>query len=718
MYQKIYKNKIGEAIINIKKVKAGEKISCRLTYRAGIYGIDNSGSIKILFRMVSDFGEFQFDRPSEDNYIKISSNNQDVKFKIISKASGVEGKTDIRPWSRGFMIIIFGDYLNTGEEIYFDFKNWRQQTFCEKTFEFKILVDPFATGKYVELPKSPEIAILPSEPAMLIILAPTIATTGKKFNVLIKLEDIWGNPCVNRNGFFVIEQNAALKINKTKIAFSNGCVKIKIRSCEETLTYIHAKYKELKTFSNPIIIKKNLLRCNYWADLHAQSEETIGTNNILDYFKFARDLGFLDVISHQGNDFQITKKDWIKINQTTKMFNKENRFITFPGYEWSGNIPNGGDRNVIYENEGHPIYRSSHALIDDFSDIKTDAPDVKDLFKKISNIKKSLVIAHVGGRYANLDMHSKEKERAIEIHSCWGTFEWFLFDALRRNYKIGVVANSDGHNGRPGAEYPGLSHFGNYGGLTCVLSKKLTRKDIFQALNNRRTYATTGARIYLDVICYDHQKEVGMMGDIIKCGDDMRLKVSCAGTSAVDRIEVWNKDKIIYTHFPELKASEKAYIKIIWSGSESKGRDRNFLWKGSVKILKNNIKAIEKINFFMLSSFVKQIKNSIKFQGGTTGGVQGIILELEENTGQIEMDINGQKIILDIKNITNIPKAYRMNEFDAKVEAYTVMQNSNPELISFTLDLKKLNKGDNPIFAKVIQRDGHLAWSSPIYLVN
>lgn len=718
MYQQIYKNKIGSAKMNIQKAKAGEKISCRLTYRAGVYGIDNSGSIKILFRMVSDFGEFQFDKPADDNYIKISSNNQDVKFKIVSKSTGAEGKIDIRPWTRGFMVILFGDYLSADEEIYFDFKNWRQQTFCEKTFEFKILVDPFATGKYIESPKSPEIEIMPSEPARLIILAPTITKTGKQFNVLIKLEDIWGNPCVNINGFFIIEHNDTLKINKTKIAFTNGCVKINVQALRETLTYIHVKYKELKTFSNPIIIKKNILRCNYWADLHAQSEETIGTNNILDYFKFARDYGFLDVVSHQGNDFQMTKNDWIKINQATKIFNKENKFITFPGFEWSGNIPNGGDRNVIYKNEGHSIYRSSHALIDDFSDIKTDAPDVNDLFKKISDIEGSLVIAHVGGRYANLDMHSKEKERAIEVHSCWGTFEWFLFDALKRNYQIGVVANSDGHNGRPGAEYPGVAHFGNYGGLTSILSEKLTRKDIFQALKNRHTYATTGARIYLDVICYDHQEEVGIMGDIIKCGNDMRVKVSCVGTSAVDRIEIWNKDKIIYTHFPELKMSEKTYIKIIWSGSKSKGRDRNFLWNGSVKILKNNIKAVEKINFFMLSSFAVQIKNSIKFQGGTTGGVQGIILELEKNAGQIRMDINGAKIIMDIKNLTNIPEVYNMNKFDTKIEVYKVVKGSNPELISFTLDLKELNKKDNPIFAKVIQRDGNLAWSSPIYLVK
>ena len=43
----------------------------------------------------------------------------------------------------------------------------------------------------------------------------------------------------------------------------------------------------------------------FWGDLHGQTGETVGVNSIESYFDFARNLAFLDVTSHQGNDFQI-----------------------------------------------------------------------------------------------------------------------------------------------------------------------------------------------------------------------------------------------------------------------------------------------------------------------------------------------------------------------------------------------------------------------------
>ena len=78
----------------------------------------------------------------------------------------------------------------------------------------------------------------------------------------------------------------------------------------------------------------------------------------------------------------------------------------------------------------------------------------------------------------------------IEIYSDWGRFEWLLEDALSRGYKVGFVANSDGHKGRPGASHPGASTFGAYGGLTCVLAEVLTRDAIFEAIRQRRCYET------------------------------------------------------------------------------------------------------------------------------------------------------------------------------------------------------------------------------------
>ena len=87
-----------------------------------------------------------------------------------------------------------------------------------------------------------------------------------------------------------------------------------------------------------------------------------------------------------------------------------------------------------------------------------------------------------GGGHADMAMHTEGVEVAMEVHSAWGTFQWPVDDALKRGYRIGICANSDGHKTRPGASHPGASTFGSLGGLTCVLAKKLDRKNIHDAM--------------------------------------------------------------------------------------------------------------------------------------------------------------------------------------------------------------------------------------------
>ena len=56
-----------------------------------------------------------------------------------------------------------------------------------------------------------------------------------------------------------------------------------------------------------------------------------------------------------------------------------------------------------------------------------------------------LCIPHVGGRYANLHYaHDRLLERAVEVHSDWGTFDWLLMDAFATGARVGIAANSDG----------------------------------------------------------------------------------------------------------------------------------------------------------------------------------------------------------------------------------------------------------------------------------
>jgi len=237
-----------------------------------------------------------------------------------------------------------------------------------------------------------------------------------------------------------------------------------------------------------------------------------------------------------------------------------------PGYEWSGNSSKGGDRNVLFFNDGEKIFRSSHALVDDFSDLDTDAPTVKDLFQKLKN-KKAIVIAHVGGRYAEIVNHNERLEKLVEVHSVWGTFEWILFEALAKNMKVGVVANSDGHDGRVGSSYPGLSEFNNYGGLTCILADKLTRKSIFEALQNRHCYATTGARIFIDQKLIVADQRFLMGDEIMTDGKSAELQLKTVGTSGIEKIEVFDGKKVIHQWFPDIEIdNRKNGVKIIWQG--------------------------------------------------------------------------------------------------------------------------------------------------------
>ena len=146
--------------------------------------------------------------------------------------------------------------------------------------------------------------------------------------------------------------------------------------------------------------------------------------------------------SHQGNDLQITTPFWNHLNALTAELDTDGRFIAFPGYEWSGNTGLGGDRNVLFLEEGRQIHRSSHAFVDDLSDVDTDANSAADLFEVLKD-EDGVVFAHIGGRYADIAMsHDTRLERAVEVHSAWGTFEWLVHDAFEQGYRVSASART------------------------------------------------------------------------------------------------------------------------------------------------------------------------------------------------------------------------------------------------------------------------------------
>ena len=159
-----------------------------------------------------------------------------------------------------------------------------------------------------------------------------------------------------------------------------------------------------------------------------------------------------------------------------------NEFLTFPGYEWSAYESEGGHRNVFYASEYGEIFHSRTDFpvpADEDSPYKM-APTVPELYANLKDVKEQKVFVFEHSHSTNPSIHEPSLELAVEVHSGWGTFEWIIQDALRLGYRVGVVANSDGHRGRPGAEYPSsVIDGGAMGGLTAVLAEKLDRDTEF-----------------------------------------------------------------------------------------------------------------------------------------------------------------------------------------------------------------------------------------------
>jgi len=737
---------MGSATLDpVGEFTAGAFASFELTYTAGKFGIDDTGSLKIVTRFASDMGKPQFSDPKGWNYTTAEASNGAVLRVEF------DNKRNVRPWDKTLYIQVVRGFLKEGDTITIRFGDQREgapglrlQTFSEPTCEFKVLVDAFATYQYTELPVSPTVSIVAGPPVKFKAILPTLRKVGEPFRFGFKGEDKWGNPSHIVGKTFSIKSNAAVRNLPNSFELKQG----DYVAVFDNLTVDQPCDLEIEVYDNDTLVcratpcrisPEGVGANHFWADLHGQSEETIGTNSARELFEFARDRAFLDAMSHQGNDFQITQEFWKELNVLTNEFNVNGRFIVFPGYEWSGNTGLGGDRNVLYLEEDRPIYRSSHALVEDMTDLETDANSADELFVALAD-ENAVVFAHVGGRYADITAgHDGHIERSIEIHSDWGTFEWLLEDALDQGYRVGILANSDGHKGRHGASYPGASLFGAYGGLSCLIADDLTRESLAKAMRKRRHYATTGCRAYLDVKAhfldgaevYEDDPNLGVttsekgtlaqMGDVVGYqGETVAFEFELWSDAPIEEIQVRNRMDVIHAIRPFSENELGSRIRIIWEGSEYRGRGRQTVWDGSATLEGNKFVSPKSVNFWNLDLPLKQVgADRLKWRSLTTGGFSGVDVTLESGTeGSLKIDTALVKADVPVKDIGLTPLVFEGGGIARKVSIYRLPDVNTCRHYRAKVEVPLRRDLDNAIYIRATTEDGCFVYSSPVYVIN
>ena len=722
-----------------EEVEAGSYQEFLLTYTAGYFGVDDTGSIKICWRYAADLGTPQFDDPGAPHYVSARASNG------VALALRYDPKDNVRPWGRTVQVKVLNGFLRDGDRIELRFGDRsgggpgiRMQTFCESSFESRVLVDPIATYRFQQVEGVRTVAIVPGPPVRWCAVLPTAGVPGTPFRLLAKAEDRWGNPTAAKPARFRLLPSRPVRGLPDTIQIGGQravCLDGLAVDAPGDLAIAFEPERPgggVPFRSNTMVVKPSLAWRRYWGDLHGQSEETIGSGSAEEYFSFARDLAGLDFAGHQGNDFQITGRFWEHLQRLTREVNEPGRFVVFPGYEWSGNTALGGDRNVLFLSEGQQIHRSSHALVDD-PDHDTDRTHVTNLFAALRG-RPALLIPHVGGRYSDVRFHDR-MQRSVEVHSAWGTFEWLLGDALAHGQRVGIVCNSDGHKGRPGASYPGASEFGSYGGLTCILAPELTRAALWDALVRRHHYGTTGARIHLEVqaavagVRLDDDPRTGaverttvcnaVMGDVVATeAGELELAISVRGTAPLLSVEVRNGMHTVQTLRTFGPGDLGRRLRVRWAGAAVRGRGRQVAWDGTLSVAGNRIERISAFNFFNPERQpALAADGAVSWRSITTGGSAGIDCWLAGDGGRARIVTQPLTCEQDLEQLGLDERIVPAGGLGMELGFSRLPDKLTVCSLDATVRVPLRSDRDDAIYVRVLQEDGHIAWSSPIYAV-
>jgi hypothetical protein len=701
-------------------VVAGSYGTWSLRYHVGTCGIDDRGRIRVAQRSVCDWGQPQTADPCAPNYMSVSTT---ARARVQAR---YEPNGNVRPWARTIVLDVLDGFLAEGDTVTLVLGDKSEgspgsmaQTFCEPRSEFKVLVDPFGTGVFIELDSSTILEITSGPASELECILPSDVAVGERFRASLRVIDRWGNPADTYDGTIELA-DGGLKGVPSRVSFTQaGGGILHIDDLWATAAGIYrlvAKVvgSDLRASSNALTVSDKMPTYRrFWGDLHGQSSETVGVKTIDDYLAFARDKALVDFCGHQGNCFQITQEVWRCIREAIKRYHEPGRFITFLGYEWSGLTPNGGDRNVYFLGDDGPLHRAGHWLIPDRSDADSDCYPVSKLYERLSGRRDVLITPHVGGRYADLRFHDPSLEPLVEIYSAWGEFEWLLAEALERGYRVGVVCGSDEHKGKPGASRPGNATFGVRGGLLCVLASELTREALWEALWARRCYGTTGERIALEF-----EAAGTPMGGELETSVAPVFRVRVAGTQEIERIELRRGMECIAT-FPKPQdiVRSPCDVRIQWRGARNKGRERAARWDGSIECAGTSIIGARPYAFDSPAEKLTEVNaHRIAWRSVTTGDSDGVILTLDPaNRGVLRFTTSIASFEIDLQELQQEPRVYNAGGLGLQVIVERLPRGVSHDVAMDLCD-SVLPDGITPYHIMALQVNGAKAWSSPIWI--
>ncbi|MBI3889893.1 MAG: DUF3604 domain-containing protein [Candidatus Wallbacteria bacterium] len=393
-----------------------------------------------------------------------------------------------------------------------------------------------ASGEHGEVLAWASPRILPGPASWLDAIAPSIVAPGEAFSLRVVARDRLGNVAERFAGEVSLRVTAGATGPATVRVdtLSRGVAvagPLTVRAPVNRIELLARDEPSVRGRSNPILVRTHGPRL-YFGDLHVHSGEVSydACGRMAGAYAYARERAGLDFVARTDHDGDLLPQQWELTRRQVREATVAGRFVAFLGFEWTPGYL-WGHRSVLYPAEDGVVVPCG----------KVPGNTPEGLWARIARYG-ALAIPHqpsaeiVEKHRYDWSHYSPELEPAVEIYSQWNRVKGRLLGqdaetnaegvqrALSLGYRLGFTAGSDSH----------VSRSGFTGGLAGVWAGALNRSALWDALRFRRTFATTGQRMIVELGC-----DAAVSGQVTPVvSGPVVLRGRVWGTGPLERVEL------------------------------------------------------------------------------------------------------------------------------------------------------------------------------------
>ena len=491
--------------------------------------------------------EFQYSDPKAKHYVSVAATGGiQAKFKLSIQNRHLYYPKGIARHGRLITAKLIEGNIPAGTPIRIRYEN-TIAPYVSETEEMWIRVNE-------EMPEHPPVLKTTAGPHEYFrVIVPSRAGRGKEFDVLLVSLDRFDNASSTAFKGEVLSLMDDTVIAKD-ISFS-GMLRVPVKIAQQGVYRFHFQ----DTVSNAVKVGDNT-HGPYWGDTHIHTKLSHDAQGMAPY-TYAREVSGLDFAAVTDHWESLGPEGYRIARQWAEEANIPGVFVTLPADE----------RNPKELTGHHNVYFCGIEAMDRYQAIYGENEDPPaNSFSRLQDAEASEVMViphHTGIQWGDLSRtdtgaavnwdaaDDKGLRPVMEIYSHHGqsetynpqhflAYEWnrmrnperrantsvpgpfYAQDYWIQRKRIGVIASSDEHSGQGGRRH---------GGIAAVFADSLTREGIFEALRQRRCYATTGERILVEFMIDDFR-----MGECGKKeqGKNVDITLNVWGTSKLLRVEI------------------------------------------------------------------------------------------------------------------------------------------------------------------------------------